>query len=394
MLPLTSYSTFFVETDPSTTSNNSTAITEFDEDDKERYIRKVFHKIRNARREKRKVGVSMSIYVYSAYNFNLNGFTLKKVILQIKGNKNYDIDVSKYKDVDAYNSVSGLQTTGIEFDKKITLYFENEDDKQTAINYINGRDNDDFIPAFSHFDEAKIDNEIKQRLINPGLINQDNTPLCGIACTGNIIATNFKEDFKFLIKDLFFYAEAFFGVNNYLIKPRNTITDQNYYIAPNDSSYPKGMPQADFVLLTSIKNSENKIFSYDGLMQFGGISFPWELVTLLNNMLNSKEIIDKTSFSGNNLNEMQLLNDMESDYYSGYECLMLIDANLLSNTAEESATRPNHWINYKGGLSIDSTNKTVKFKLFTWGQGDGKEYTFKQDVFEKQFYGYIKIKIL
>jgi hypothetical protein len=394
MLPLSSYSTFFVQADPSTEFKNDVAITEFDEDDKERYIRKVFHKIRNARKEKRTIDVAMSIYVYSAYNFNLNGYTLKRVILQMKIYSYSDIDVSSYKDVDAYNPIIGLSSTGIQFDDKLTFYFDNEDDKQTVINYINGNDSDDFIPAFSHFDEKMIDIEIAQRQNNPGLINQSSTPLCGSAIVGNLIAKHYKTDFKYLVKDLFFYAEAFFGTTNYLIKPRNSITGQNYHINPNDGFYPSGMPQSDYVLLTSIKNSENKVFSYDGLGGVGGIALPSDITSLLLKMLKSKEVIDITSFLGTGLDEMQLLSDMDTDYSGGYECIMLIDSNLLSDDITESGLRPNHWINYRGGLSIDTINSKITFKLFTWGQGDGKQYTVKQAVFEKHFYGYIKAKIV
>lgn len=110
--------------------------------------------------------------------------------------------------------------------------------------------------------------------------------------------------------------------------------------------------------------------------------------------MNSKEVTDRTSFLGTGLDEMQLLNDMDTDYSNNYECLMLIDSNMLYDNIEESPVRPNHWINYKGGLSIDTTNNKIIFKLFTWGQGDGKQYTIKKAVFEKHFYGYIKAKIV
>lgn len=279
----------------------------------------------------------------------------------------------------------------MEFDNKLTLYFENEYDKKIAIDYINAKDKDDFIPAFSHFNLAKVDNEIIQRQSDPGLISQDPTPLCGIACVGNIIAKYFKLDFKYLIKDLFYYAEAFFGSNNYLIKPKNSITGQNYYINPKDITYPQGMPQADFILLTSIKNSENKVFSYDGLYQFGGVSFPYELVVLLTKMLNCKEVNDRTSITGIGLNEMELLTDMNKDYNDGCECLMLINSNMLHNTTDGEF--PNHWVNYKGKLVVNDVNKQVSFKLFTWGQGDNKQYTIKQEVFVEHFYGYINAKI-
>ena len=151
--------------------------------------------------------------------------------------------------------------------------------------------------------------------------------------------------------------------------------------------------EASCDVLVVRKNSENKVFSYNGLNQFGGISTPSEIHTLLNKMLLCKEVDDKTSLFGLNMQEILLLIEMDNNYSQGYACLMLIDGNLLDNNINESSFRPNHWISFKGDLNHDFTTNKITFKLFTWGQGDGKIYTINQDVFMKHFYGYIKVKV-
>lgn len=99
MLPLTSYSTSFIGVEASTELNNSSSITHINEDEERRYIRKVFHKIRNARKEKRQIDILMNSWVYNVVNFNLNGIVFKRVILQIKNYNFTNIDVSKYEEV-------------------------------------------------------------------------------------------------------------------------------------------------------------------------------------------------------------------------------------------------------------------------------------------------------
>lgn len=366
---------------------------EVDEDDKERYIRKILHKIRNSKISKRNVDIRMINYAYQILNFNLNDKRVSRIIMQVKNNGYTDINIAKIKDIETTKTNISDVYTGFIIDDKLGFYFDSKEDKDFVLNYLNGKGEDKFIPAFSKLNLKTIQSEIKQRQLNPGLINQSSTPLCGVAIVCNLIAKYYKLEYQYLIEDLYNYAEAFFGKNNYLVLPRNSITGQNYQVGFNEKDYPKNMPQADYVLLTSIKNSENKVFSYNGLNQFGGISTPSEIHTLLNKMLLCKEVDDKTSLFGLNMQEILLLIEMDNNYSQGYACLMLIDGNLLDNNINESSFRPNHWISFKGDLNHDFTTNKITFKLFTWGQGDGKIYTINQDVFMKHFYGYIKVKV-
>ena len=369
---------------------------EIDEDAYERYIRKVLHKIRSFKIQKRKVDIRMNIYVYQVLNFELNGKNLARIIMQVKNNGYTNIDVTKIKDIESTKTNISQFYTGFIIDDKLGFYFESADDKNFTLNYINGKGIDNFIPAFSKFDLKTIQFEIKQRISNPGLINQSGTPLCGVAVVCNLVAKHYKLEFQYLIEDLFYYAEAFFGKTNYLIKPRNSLVAQNYRIDTKSKAYPKDykgvtMPQADYVLLSSIKTSENKVLSYDGLWQLGGVSLPSDIVGLLTKFLNSVEVEDKTSLIGRDLEEMLLLIEMDKNYTKGHECIMFINSNMLSN--ELNGEFPNHWISFKGGLKHNFDKKEIKFKLFTWGEGDGKFYTISQDVFKKHFYGYIKVKV-
>jgi hypothetical protein len=374
-------------------SKNEEDITEIDEDDKERYIRKTLHKIRNSKISKRKLDIRMSTYAYQILNFNLNDKKVSRIIMQVKNNNYTDIDVSKIQNIETTKTNISHVYTGFLIDDKLGFYFDSKEDKDFVLNYLNGKGDDKFIPAFSKLNLKTIQSEIKQRQLNPGLINQKSTPLCGVAVVCNLIAKYYKLEYQYLIEDLYNYAEAFFGKNNYLVLPRNSITGQNYQVGFNEKDYPKNMPQADYVLLTSIKNSENKVLSYNGLNQFGGVTLSFEILALLTKMLIVKEVDDKTSLLGLNMQEILLLIEMDNNYSQNYDCIMFIDANMLDNKINESDVRPNHWISYKGGLTHDFITQKIKFKLFTWGQGDGKEYTINQDVFMKHFYGYIKVKV-
>jgi hypothetical protein len=382
MKPLSSYSNYFINNNPEAAENKSQK--EFNEDDERRCIRKVLHKIRNARMKSEKIDLSLSYYAISAYQFDLLGKTIEKITLQMTGNNYLDISVKDFKRVEDYNILTGKTMVGLKFDNRMTLYFYKTDDQQQVIDYINGQGIEDFIPAFGKFNESTINAEITSRKGVGCAIRQTPTPLCGPA---NIayLAAKYKGDlYQKTIKELYNYAECYVGEQNYLIKPRNSFTGQNYHADPSDI---RGMAQADYILLTSIQTAFNDFLSYDGLLNGGGITMPSQMVTLITKMLNAKECHDHTNSIVDQ--DISLANDLNSDYDNGYICLMLLDADMLDgDTYSMSAT---HWITLTSKIDIDQEKSTVKFTAFSWGNC-AYEFSTTINSFENTFYGYIKVK--
>ena len=419
MLPLSTYSTHFLTVDDQVAFGilgNTT--TEVNEDGENRYIRKVLHKIRHFRIAKRKVDVAMSSHTYVAMNFDLNGVILTSIRLQIVGNDFTDIDVSKMnKDVESYNPISGIGFVGIGFDDKLFLYFEKEKDKSAVIQYItNTGIIDNFVPAFSAFNLSNINADIANRITDAGLVDQTSTSLCGYACICFLMITYQLNEYRLFVYDLYYYAEAFYGKNKYLIKPRNwfSASGQVYTIKPKSSDYPVSyklgkpgkpyltifMAEADYIVLASIRCSENRVFDMDTrrnalvgdlISNAESITRPAEIVSLLIKMLKVQEVEDKTNIaSPAAAMAISLLNQMNNDHLAGYECLMLIKDDMITNVHSFWPPLPEHWIIYQGDLTISPN--LISFSAFTWGEY-GKEVNVTPEYFAAEFYGYIKVKM-
>jgi hypothetical protein len=315
--------------------------TSINEDSEDRYIRKVLHMIRNFKIQKRSLNVSMNTNIYKALNLDLNGYIIKRITLEVLPKSQRNINLSKVTDVPSVtNRFSNITYTGISIDNKISIFVTSSKDKTAILNYINSKTTDNFVPAFSKFSLPTIQNETKSRKSSPESIAQRGTPLCGIACIGYLIAKYQYLDYSKITEDLYYYAEAFYGKGLYLIKPRNWPFGQVYDIDPSGNRYPKSqagkMAQCDYVLLTSIKSSENDNLSFDGKDEgefidgLGGLTTSGELVKLLKDMALMSDVVDYTNTTGGGLDEMKTFKAMDDAKIKGYECFMLIDMKMLT----------------------------------------------------------------
>jgi hypothetical protein len=391
------------------TSNEETDSTQ------SRYILKVLHRMRNC--SNRLIDVSMSSYVYSAYRFKLMGKEMKSIVMQVKQNGSRNINPSIIKNIDSSNPLHlGKEIKqGLIIDDKLYFFFDNEQDRGLVVSYLKGDSVDNFIPTFKFFNETTMDMEISNRQVMPNLINQSTTSLCGYACFSHVIAEHYKEEYKNLVKDLFFYGEAFYGKSKYLIKPHSTIFADIYDINPNDidnyptqskkSKFPNLYPplpmaQADYILLSSLRNSENAFFSYDGVDDgelvdgSSSMTLPSEIVKLLHRMtsISLKNIKDNTTFNPF-ADTFKLFEEMQSDFNDGNICFMLINMNFIyqAKTSLNTSLYPEHWIIYQGNESTNASGNYV-FDVFTWGELKRTIQISKENI-QKHFFGSINFLI-
>lgn len=390
------------------------------EDAEDRYIRKVLHMIKNLKIWGRKsLNISMSTNIFKATDLNLNGHIIKRITLETSPQNQRNIDVTKIVDVPSItNTYSGITYTGIKIDKKIGIYVTSASDKKAILEYINGRGTDDFIPAFSKFNLESVQSGISQRQRSPYKIDQSGTSLCGLACICYLMAKYQSYDYKFFIRDLFYYAEAFYSRSLYLIKPRNVFPfGQVYDMDPVSTNYPKTgasqnpankMSQCDYISLTSIKSSENDNIPYEGRENrfddinfegLGGMTMSGEISKLLKLMLLASDVVDCSSILKINFNSYQTFAQMNIDSLQGYSCCMLIKSVMLTAFSkwnkedfEESEGKiPNHWVVYLGGLK-QSAKGNFSFKVFSWG-GIEDVIDLPQKQLEETFHGYVKAKL-
>ncbi|OYQ49287.1 hypothetical protein CHU92_00350, partial [Flavobacterium cyanobacteriorum] len=359
--------------------------------------------------------------LYKAQYLNLNEHILYRITLEATPKNQKNIDITKVKDIKdpVVNKFTGIKYYVIEFDKKLRICVSSPSEKQIILDYINSDRYDNFTPAFSKFSIANIRIGIKDRKKDPKTIAQSGTPLCGIACIGFLMIKYQPNDYATLIEDLYSYAGAFYNKSNYYIKPWNKWPfGQVYDINPYDKKdYPKSsgkpMAQCDYILLASIKSSENDIRSYDGKSDknivipfdlgeidvdgIGGLTLSGTITKLLESMLLADEVDDLTSYIDSEEDDLKMLKDMDNLYIKKYECIMLIKSIMLEATQpwtkddieQSEKTFPDHWVMYAGDL-VDN-GKNVTFKVYSWGGEIKVNVTYQQ--FKNTFHGYIKCKL-
>src|SRR5205807_1634823 len=107
--------------------------------------------------------------------------------------------------------------------------------------------------AWPNLDRSKIADGISQRIDNPSFINQSALNTCGPAAIVYLLATNKPDRFVEIVQQLFEKGFAWLGSD---ALSAGTDLRKN---AP-----PAGMAQVDWMLLSSMTDSENAIFDYEG----------------------------------------------------------------------------------------------------------------------------------
>lgn len=252
------------------------------------------------------------------------------------------------------------------------------------------------MPVFSRINERDVDNGISQRIKTPALINQSSTPLCGMACIANVLATHDKEGYKNIIKDLYYYGKTYYNKTGYCINPYNATAKNVWEKGPNDSNYPKDndgkMPVCDYILLSSLKSNIGLI-PYSGNLNetsFLEMNLPKYIVTYSKDLLGLKQVVDNTNIlnSGGDFNALRTIDGL---FKNGYDVFLLINADMLEEK-KTGSNIPSHWVLYKGNLSINEKTNSATFKVFSWGIKDLKTVSINENLFYKDYYGYIKGK--
>lgn len=275
---------------------------------------------------------------------------------------------------------------------------------------------------FRWFDKKIFEDELLDRTDNkhPFLIDQGNSPLCGMACLFYIFAKTNPEKYKTFSYALFTKGETFY--NNYEVRPVEKILETT----TNSSSFPintGNMPIVDFVTLFSLRNSKNKNFT-ESEPQRKGINWPWTMKNLCADFLGYKDVKSRywplktymmslLGFSS----KIRRLKKIDNYYQSGYKICMMVDASMLkpkNSNVSLSDFSEYHWIVYEGDLELfDKDNKPtvitnevvfIEFTAFSWGEiFDNKtinpatkttspKITIDRNKFIYNFYGYIRMK--
>ncbi len=244
-------------------------------------------------------------------------------------------------------------------------------------------------PKFSGFNREEVINGINQRVAQPSLIDQNGTNLCGIAVIGFLFAQQQPEVYRKAVIDLYESGKA--RVNNFEIRANPSL----YEMSKTHPHYPIDvdrivMNPADYILLTSIKHSQNIVIPYTfGIIEaLSAVTAPSTIKKLMIRMLSFSEVITNTSllFSKGGIKELY---ELERQFQQGRKIVMMINSRMLYKKAF-GGTVPSHFVVYLGGLKIIKEGTTAQFKVYNWGKIVW--VTVSAEVFKANYFGVISGK--
>ncbi len=195
---------------------------------------------------------------------------------------------------------------------------------------------------FRWFSATILNSEIQDRIINPWLINQDDTNTCGPSAIMYIFAKKFPLYYSNFILNL--HRKGYAEFNNYKInigsdKDLKRISETNPITA---QYFPKKMVYSDWIPNTCVTDQENGIFDFvgDNKEDFSSITLPSRLKKLATDLLGFTELEDYITLLFNKtvrstLDNINKLIDIKNQ---GYEVFTLISINMLYNKATNSLT--------------------------------------------------------
>lgn len=252
---------------------------------------------------------------------------------------------------------------------------------------------------FRFFPRNNVVTEVNATKAAPDKIDQNSTPLCGIAALSYLLAKGDAAGYEQLVLELHQKGEYLY--KTFEVKP---LDEKLYDMEPTaqNKDYPHNfsgpMRYADWLMMASIKNTEVRAYEGKQGEEWDGITWPWDVLPMMKKLLDYQTVNDHTHYVSRITpfsrftNKKQDLLDMQAALGEGYKVVMLIDAGLLSDNRNYTITLTNwHWIVFEGDVVIDDAAETYTFSYYTWAHKYVKK-VFRQSVFNSNFYGYISAK--
>jgi hypothetical protein len=234
-------------------------------------------------------------------------------------------------------------------------------------------------PFFQYLNEGTIANDMNKRIQNPFLVSQESTGLCGMACISKVLIEKDPSGYRDLVSRLFWFGDA--NYKGVYITAKNSVSPNVLnYMVPLSPSWPeyngKQMAQADFILMCSLKNTQNNFDPYlpgrDFVSQSTGITFPGSMTSYMTSLLQLQYVRDDTNlYYSINYSDLVSIDNAATANIPGIHprtIFLFVDAAMLGNSPPLLFSTPNHWIQFlPGTLVIDTVNNRVKFDAYSWG---------------------------
>jgi hypothetical protein len=217
----------------------------------------------------------------------------------------------------------------------------------------------------------KVKEGAKKRIDNPHSISQHSLNVCGPAVIVNALAEKDPVKYAKLVRDIFTTGK-FNGiqVSDDLLNGKN----------------PSGMEEVDWMFLSAIRDTANRIFDYEGTPSedFSAITMPGEIAKWMKEIVGYVDTANYTSYLWGEIDNSEKVNSLLNGYGGNVIVAMLVNASRLQST-DEGLNLPDHWIRLLTPITI--TDGTVSFEAFTWGSS--RKFSFKRDDFEDLIFEFV-----
>ncbi len=233
--------------------------------------------------------------------------------------------------------------------------------------------------AFPKLSRGTVADELKQRVINPSLINQSGLPLCGPAAFVYVWAKRNILDYVNFAVDLFEKGKGKLG--SLEISPGSDLKSKS----PGSYKWKMGLKpaQADWIVLSSIRDWENDMIDFEGgpTETTAGGTGEGDIIKWLGELGFSKVKDDVDRIFGDDVDDAK---KVDKSVGLGNYILLCVDAHMIAPSMKKEGSA-NHWVVLVGNFKFSKGR--VAFRCYTWGGFRDVDVT--ADKFNATYYGAI-----
>jgi hypothetical protein len=262
----------------------------------------------------------------------------------------------------------------------MTMWWKAQQDRiDNAMRTIDEFERNSPVPAFPRMTKASVANGMRERVLDPTKLDQNQASLCGPAVFFYCLLRCQPDWFCRYVCDL--YNDGYGRVHHLEVKASEGCRAFG--------SDPSQIADVDWIALASLRDSENTVLQYSSPSDTAsGITLPGTLASWFrdggfNNVVNETNLV----FSKGLPTLMQASKNM---LFGHYVCLFIND-NLLSRTKYDDATyHANHWVVLEAPPS-KFEDDDIRFSVYTYGsvRSVPAAGTMSRDDLSGNFYGYV-----
>ena len=244
--------------------------------------------------------------------------------------------------------------------------------------------------AFKKIPRAAVAAGLSARVVDPNLIDQAGSSLCGPSVFTRRIAGTDPVAYVTFVIDLYQTGQGHIG--DLKVKAGDDLRDYD----PGSRIDP-----ADWIAIASLRDSDNWFFDYQDVNdEVAGITMPSALESWFRK-IGYRDIVNETNVFLNK--DEDCLRKASELWGKDYWVCLFINSQMLhdetdhDHSSHSHSTTPDHWVALTSAVDISPDKKVVKFTVYSWGDGHrAVPHTATDKLSVKEicgnFYGFLAVR--